>query len=89
MSLGDNFGQAIFCCFILSSMVGPWLQSTASIPMFEVLNTVSFAEEQGGKTKLTLHARVTKTTAAAARYLAGMEQGWSQSLDRMAEELES
>ena len=57
-------------------------------PLFEVLNTVTFAE-QGGKTKLTLHARVTKTTAKAARYLAGMEQGWSQSLDRLAEEVES
>ena len=31
MSLGDNFGQAIFCCFILSSMVGPWLQRAATI----------------------------------------------------------
>jgi len=57
-------------------------------PMFEVLNTVTFAE-QGGKTKLTLRARVTMATAEAPRYLAGMEQGWSQSLDRLAEEVES
>jgi uncharacterized protein YndB with AHSA1/START domain len=57
-------------------------------PLFEVLNTVTFAEH-GGKTKLTLHARVTKTTAKAARYLAGMEQGWNQYLDRLDEEVES
>jgi uncharacterized protein YndB with AHSA1/START domain len=51
-------------------------------PMFEVLNTLTFAE-QGGKTALTLEARVTGTTAAAAPYLAGMDAGWKQSLDRL------
>jgi uncharacterized protein YndB with AHSA1/START domain len=50
--------------------------------LFEVLNTVTFAE-QAGKTKLTMHARVTRTTAAAAPYLAGMEVGWTQSLERL------
>ncbi len=54
-------------------------------PLFEVLTTVTFAEH-GGKTKLTMHASVTKTTAEAARHIAGMEQGWNQSLDRLAEE---
>jgi uncharacterized protein YndB with AHSA1/START domain len=57
-------------------------------PLFEILNTVTFAE-QGGNTKLTLHARVTMATAEAPRYLAGMELGWSQSLDRLADEVES
>jgi uncharacterized protein YndB with AHSA1/START domain len=56
-------------------------------PLFEVLNTVTFAEHQG-KTKLTVHAVVVKTTAGAARYLAGMEMGWSQTLDRLATEVE-
>jgi uncharacterized protein YndB with AHSA1/START domain len=51
--------------------------------LFEVLNTVTFAE-QAGKTTLTLHARVVKSTAAAAPYLAGMEIGWTQSLERLA-----
>jgi uncharacterized protein YndB with AHSA1/START domain len=51
-------------------------------PLFEVLNTVTFAE-QGGKTTLTLQARVVNTTAEAAPYLEGMEAGWAQSLERL------
>ena len=57
-------------------------------PMFEILNSITFADEEG-KTKLTLRARVTKATAEAPRYLAGMQQGWSQSLDRLEEEVKS
>jgi uncharacterized protein YndB with AHSA1/START domain len=52
-------------------------------PKFEVLTTVTFADE-GEKTKLTLHATVSKVTAAAAPHLAGMNAGWNQSLDRLA-----
>ena len=55
-------------------------------PMFEVLTTVTFAE-QSGKTKQILHARVIKMTAQAAPYLKGMEAGWAQSLERLAESL--
>jgi uncharacterized protein YndB with AHSA1/START domain len=55
-------------------------------PLFEVLNTVTF-EEEAGKTKLTVTASVSKTRPDAARYLAGMEQGWSQTLDRLGERL--
>ena len=51
-------------------------------PLFEVLNTVTFSE-QGGKTTLMLQARVVKSTAEAVPYLEGMEEGWSQSLDRL------
>ena len=51
-------------------------------PMFEVLTTVTFAEESG-KTKQILRARVIKKTAQAAPYLAGMEAGWTQSLERL------
>jgi uncharacterized protein YndB with AHSA1/START domain len=51
--------------------------------MFEVLTTVTFAEE-GGQTKQILRARVIKRTAQAAPYLAGMEAGWTQSLERLA-----
>jgi uncharacterized protein YndB with AHSA1/START domain len=57
-------------------------------PMFEVLNTVAF-EEFDGKTKLTLQARVVKTTAEAEQYLDGMEAGWTQSLERLEETLRS
>jgi uncharacterized protein YndB with AHSA1/START domain len=49
---------------------------------FEMLTTVTFAEESG-KTKQILRARVIKTTPQAAPYLAGMEQGWTQSLERL------
>jgi uncharacterized protein YndB with AHSA1/START domain len=54
----------------------------AGDPLFEVLNVVTFAE-QGGKATLTLQARVLKTTAKATPYLAGMEAGWTQSLERL------
>ncbi len=52
-------------------------------PQLENLNTVTF-EDYNGKTKLTLHVRVMKATPAAAPALAGMELGWSMSLDRLA-----
>jgi len=52
-------------------------------PLFEVLTTVTFAG-QGGRTTLTLQARVVKATAEAAPYLEGMEAGWTQSLERLA-----
>jgi uncharacterized protein YndB with AHSA1/START domain len=52
--------------------------------LFELLTTVTFAE-QGGKTKQILRARVIKRTAQAAQYLKGMEAGWTQSLEYLAE----
>ena len=51
-------------------------------PMFEVLNTVTL-DDEGGKTKLTVHAQVIKTTALAPQYLRGMRAGWAQSLERL------
>jgi uncharacterized protein YndB with AHSA1/START domain len=51
--------------------------------MYEILTTVTFAEESG-KTKQILRARVIKRKAQAAPYLAGMEAGWTQSLERLA-----
>lgn len=55
-------------------------------PLFEIATTVTFAE-QGGKTKLTLEARVVKATAKGAPHLEGMEMGWTQSLVRLADHL--
>lgn len=52
-------------------------------PILECTNTVTF-EEHEGQTKLTLHIVVTKTTPEAAGPLAGMEMGWSQSIDKLA-----
>ena len=53
-------------------------------PQLEDITTVTFAEHEG-KTKLTVHAVVTKASPAAEGALAGMEQGWSESLERLAE----
>ncbi|HEY2120528.1 MAG TPA: SRPBCC domain-containing protein [Candidatus Acidoferrum sp.] len=50
----------------------------------ETVNTVMFAEHNG-RTKITLHARVSKATAASAMAVAGMEQGWTESLVRLEE----
>jgi uncharacterized protein YndB with AHSA1/START domain len=55
-------------------------------PMLAARNTVTF-EEQGGKTKLTLHAVVVKATPEVEEALAGMEQGWNESLDKLVEHL--
>jgi uncharacterized protein YndB with AHSA1/START domain len=53
-------------------------------PLFEVLTTVTFTEH-AGKTTLKLHARVVKATPAAAPHLAGMQVGWTQTIDRLSE----
>jgi uncharacterized protein YndB with AHSA1/START domain len=55
----------------------------AGHPLFEVETTVTFAE-RGGKTSLTMQARVVKSTAGAMQYIQGMEAGWTQSLERLA-----
>ena len=55
-------------------------------PLLDGLTTVTFTEE-GGKTKLTLRTRATALAPYAAAFLQGMEAGWTQSLDRLAERL--
>lgn len=55
-------------------------------PILDGLTTVIF-EEHGGKTKLTLLTRATAVVDYAAEYLKGMEAGWTQSLERLGEEL--
>ena len=52
--------------------------------LFEVLNTVTFAEE-GNKTTLNLHAAVSKITEEGRPYIDGMNEGWDQSIDRLNE----
>jgi uncharacterized protein YndB with AHSA1/START domain len=54
--------------------------------LFENLNTITFSE-QAGKTTLTVAVQVLRMKPEAAPYLAGMEIGWSQSLERLAEHL--
>ena len=61
-------------------------------PQLEILNTITF-EDFNGITKLTMHARlVTKDLQLTPQVLAalsGMEQGWSESLYRLADELDA
>jgi uncharacterized protein YndB with AHSA1/START domain len=52
------------------------------VPLLEVLNTATFAD-LGDKTELTLHAVVTKASPEMAAPLAGMEEGWLQSLEKL------
>lgn len=56
------------------------------VPQLEGLHTVTFADH-GGKTRLTLRCVVFRATPAMAVSLAGMEQGWDESLDRLEAEL--
>jgi uncharacterized protein YndB with AHSA1/START domain len=55
-------------------------------PIIDGFTTVTFADE-GGKTKLTLQTRAAGLVSYAARMLEGMEAGWTQSLERLSEEL--
>jgi len=50
--------------------------------LFEVLNTVTFSD-QNGKTRLHLHAAVSGITVEGKRYIDGMKEGWNQSIDRL------
>jgi uncharacterized protein YndB with AHSA1/START domain len=50
--------------------------------LLESLTTVTFAEE-GGKTKLTVHAHAVGLAPIAPQMLAGMEAGWTQSIEKL------
>jgi uncharacterized protein YndB with AHSA1/START domain len=54
--------------------------------ILEGCTTVMLADERG-KTKLTLQTRAAARAACAAAFLQGMGAGWTQSLERLAEEL--
>jgi uncharacterized protein YndB with AHSA1/START domain len=68
------------------------LEDERGKPLFEILNTITF-EDLGGITKVTLHAPLMtkdfKLTPQVAAALSGMEQGWSESLYRLADEIDS
>jgi len=56
-------------------------------PGLEVLTTGTSASHEGGKTRLTLHAVVVKSTLIASVALDGIEAGSLQSLGRRASHL--
>jgi uncharacterized protein YndB with AHSA1/START domain len=62
------------------------LRGPGGSPVFEVMNTVTFAEHEG-KTKVTVHAVVLNAQPGTDAALIGMREGWGQSLDRLAESL--
>ena len=53
-------------------------------PLFETENVVTFVEEQAG-TRVRVFVRLTWWWPEAPPYLEGMEEGWEQSLERLAE----
>jgi uncharacterized protein YndB with AHSA1/START domain len=61
-----------------------YAEDTSGNRLLESLTTVTF-EDQGGKTKLTVDARAKGLAPTAPQMLAGMEAGWTQSLERLAE----
>jgi uncharacterized protein YndB with AHSA1/START domain len=54
----------------------------AGNPILEQLTVVTFSEE-GGKTRMTLQTRAVAVVDYATRHLAGMEAGWTQSIDKL------
>jgi uncharacterized protein YndB with AHSA1/START domain len=63
-------------------MVNPGRDRAAGKPPLEAVNTVTF-EDQGGKTKLTIRLRFDSAAVLSALLKIGMNQGWSQSLERL------
>jgi uncharacterized protein YndB with AHSA1/START domain len=80
MPMGGTFQEIVpperlvFTTTAFSDGKGGWL--------LENLNTVTFADK-GGKTELTLSVVVRKSSPAVAGALAGMKEGWSQSLVKL------
>jgi len=50
-------------------------------------STTLTLEKLGDKTKMTFHTVVTKTSPGSEFAIAGMEAGWTQSIDKLGEEL--
>ena len=65
-------------------LVKPNRRKEETNPAGEILSTVTF-EELDGKTKLTVRIRFDSTAIRDAMLKMGMNEGWSQSLDRLAE----
>ena len=64
------------------------IEDAAGVPQLENRVTVTFEEELGNKTKMTLHVVVTKAGPGTEGPLSGMEMGWTQSIEKLGEMLE-
>jgi uncharacterized protein YndB with AHSA1/START domain len=51
----------------------------------EHIDTLTFEDIGGGRTRMTLVAEVTKVSDALKPALEGMDDGWNQSMDKLAE----
>ncbi len=60
----------------------------AGRPLFVVRTTATF-KDAGGRTEITVRNHVLEAAPEAAQYLAGMEPGWVQNLERFADYLGS
>ena len=56
-------------------------------PLFEIESAVTFAERASGGTTQTVRTRVRRVSPGAAIHLVGMEAGFRQSLERLADHL--
>ena len=50
--------------------------------LLDVLNTVTFAD-RANRTRIAIEVQVLRSTEESVPYLAGMENGWMQSLERL------
>lgn len=57
--------------------------------LIDGLTTVTFEEGEQGKTKLTIEVAGKAMTKEAEVMIAGMEQGWKESIEKLAELLEN
>jgi uncharacterized protein YndB with AHSA1/START domain len=53
------------------------------VRVVETHNTVTLTEQEGGKTAMEVRVLVVQATAEATPMLAGMHEGWSQSLEKL------
>jgi uncharacterized protein YndB with AHSA1/START domain len=66
-------------------MVNPNRPTDQGNPKLECVSTITF-EDQGGKTKLTIRTRFESAAIRDSLLRIGMNEGWSQSLERLADE---
>ncbi len=52
-------------------------------PLFESHDTITFTATDDNTTELTLNIRLAASTAAAVNFIAGLELGWNQTLDKL------
>lgn len=68
--------------------VQPGRRADEPNPAGTMLQTVSFEALTPGRTRLTIRGRVISAAILASMRAMGMEQGWSESLDRLAAEVQ-